>query len=129
MLKLKTFQLFLLLACYLIIMCSETQLYVTLCDPADCSTPGSSVHGISQARILVWVAISSRGIFLTQGWNPCLLSLLPRQVCSLYRISIGTTDATWEAHLIMIVLTYLLFQMSCNTTTSRTLLSQSKRNI
>ena len=32
------------------------------CDPMDCSPPGSSVHGVSQARILEWVAISfSRG--------------------------------------------------------------------
>ena len=30
-----------------------------LCDPMDCSPPGSPVHGISQARILEWVAISS----------------------------------------------------------------------
>ena len=30
----------------------------TLCDPMDCSPPGFSVHGISQARILEWVAIS-----------------------------------------------------------------------
>ena len=35
-----------------------TQLYLTLCDPMDCSPPGSSVHGILQARILQWVAIS-----------------------------------------------------------------------
>ena len=34
----------------------------TLCDPVDCSPPGSSVHGILQARILEWVAMpSSRG--------------------------------------------------------------------
>ena len=34
----------------------------TLCNPMDCSSPGSSVHGILQARILEWVAISvSRG--------------------------------------------------------------------
>ena len=34
----------------------------TLCDPMDCSPPGSSVHGIFQARILEWVATSfSRG--------------------------------------------------------------------
>ena len=34
----------------------------TLCDPVDCSLPGSSLHGILQARILEWVAISfSRG--------------------------------------------------------------------
>ena len=30
----------------------------TLCDPMDCSTPGSSVHGILQARTLQWVTIS-----------------------------------------------------------------------
>ena len=32
----------------------------TLCDPVDCSPPGSSTHGILQARILEWVAISGR---------------------------------------------------------------------
>ena len=38
------------------------QLYQTLCDSKDCSLPGSSVHGIFQASILEWVAISfSRG--------------------------------------------------------------------
>ena len=35
-----------------------TLLCLTLCDPMDCSPPGSSVHGILQARILEWVAIS-----------------------------------------------------------------------
>ena len=39
-----------------------TQTCLTLCDPMDCSLPGSSVHGIFQARILEWVAIPfSRG--------------------------------------------------------------------
>ena len=38
---------------------SVTQSCLTLCDPMDCSPPGSSVHGISQARILGWVALSS----------------------------------------------------------------------
>ena len=39
-----------------------TQSCPTLCDPMDCSLPGSFVHGILQARILEWVAISfSRG--------------------------------------------------------------------
>ena len=39
-----------------------TQLCPTLCDPMDCSLSGSSIHGIFQARILEWVAISfSRG--------------------------------------------------------------------
>ena len=31
---------------------------VQLCDPVDCSLPGPSIHGILQARILKWVAIS-----------------------------------------------------------------------
>ena len=39
-----------------------TQSCLTLCDPMDCSLPGSSVHGIFQARVLEWVAVSfSRG--------------------------------------------------------------------
>ena len=38
--------------------CIATQLCPTLCDPTDGSPPGSSVHGILQARILEWVAIS-----------------------------------------------------------------------
>ena len=39
-----------------------TQSCPTLCNPTDCSLPGSSIHGILQARILEWVAVSfSRG--------------------------------------------------------------------
>ena len=41
------------------IMCVCAQLCPTLCDPMDCNPPGFSVHGILQARILEWVAISS----------------------------------------------------------------------
>ena len=41
-------------------MCAlVTQSRLTLCDTLDCNPPGSSVHGIFQARILEWVAISS----------------------------------------------------------------------
>jgi len=46
----------------LLCACSVTKLCLTLCDPMDCSPLGSSVHWISQARILEWVVISfSRG--------------------------------------------------------------------
>ena len=38
--------------------CLVVKTYLTLCNPMDCSPPGSSVHGISQARILGWVVIS-----------------------------------------------------------------------
>ena len=58
---------------------------LTLCDPMDHSLPGSSVHGILQARILEWVVISfSRVSFQPKDWThvSCLLhsqggSLLP----------------------------------------------------
>ena len=43
---------------------------LTLCDPVDCSLPGSSNHGIFQARILEWVAISfSRRSSLPRNWT------------------------------------------------------------
>ena len=42
----------------------------TLCHPMDCSPPGSSAHGILQARILEWVAISSsRGSSWPKDWT------------------------------------------------------------
>ena len=42
--------------------CLAAQSCLTLCDPMDCSPPGSSVHGTSQARLLEWVVIFfSRG--------------------------------------------------------------------
>jgi len=48
----------------------------------DCSLPGSSVHGILQARILEWVAMASlQQIFQTQGSNPqTYVSCTGRQV-------------------------------------------------
>ena len=50
----------------------------TLCDPMDCSPPGSSVHGILQAKILEWVVMpSSRGSFQPRDrtFISCLLHL------------------------------------------------------
>ena len=47
---------------YLICACLVCPLCVAVCDPVDCSPPGSSDHGILQARRLDWVAMpSSRG--------------------------------------------------------------------
>ena len=67
------------------------QSYLTLCDPMNCSLPGSSVHGIFQARILEWAAIfCSRGSSRPSHWSR--ISCIPcigRQI--LYHC------ATWEA--------------------------------
>ena len=60
---------------------------LTLYDPVDCSPPGSSVHGVSQASILEWVAISFLQVIVpTQGWNP---GLLPWQADSLLLSHLG----------------------------------------
>ena len=68
------------------------------CNPMDCSSPGSSVHGISQERILEWVAISSfRGAFQPGDRTHIFcISCICRQI--LYHW------ATWEALLNVSVL-------------------------
>ena len=43
----------------IVVVVLVSQLCLTLCDPMDCNPPGSSVHGILQARIQACVAISS----------------------------------------------------------------------
>ena len=68
------------------------QLCLTLCDPMDYTPPGSSVHGILQARILEWVAMpSSRGSSQTRDQN--LLSLTSPAVAGRF----FTTSTIWEA--------------------------------
>ena len=51
------------------------QLCPTLCDPVDSSPPGSSVHGIFQARILEWVAIAF------SVWNTAAAAAKSLQSC------------------------------------------------
>ena len=71
----------------------------TLCDPMDCSPPGSSLHGILQARILEWVAISfSRGSSRPRDWTR--VSLIPGRRFNLW--------ATREAQIkVMLNLTWV----------------------
>ena len=58
-------------------VCSVIQSCLTVCDPMDCSLPGSYVHGIFQAKILEWVAISySRRSSWPRDPNLCLLHFL-----------------------------------------------------
>ena len=57
----------LLSASWMVCVSLVAQACPTLCNPMDCSLPGSSVHGVFQARILEWVAIfSSRGSSLSR---------------------------------------------------------------
>ena len=66
----------------------------TLCDPIDCSPPGSSVHGILQARILEWVAISySRGSSQPRDWTHVSdISYTGKQVFFFFLFSTGATS-------------------------------------
>ena len=67
--------------------CMRAQSCLTLWDPKDCSLPGSSVHGILQARILERVAVSfSRGLSRPRDWTR--ISCIGRRI--LYHW------ATWE---------------------------------
>ena len=52
------------------VLCLVTQLCPTLCDPMDCSPPGSLVHGILQARILEWLPLPSPGDLPEPGIEP-----------------------------------------------------------
>ena len=77
--------------------CSVTQPCQTLCDPMDCSPPGSSVPGIFQARILEWVDSSSRDLP-----DPGVESVSPEYAgfskCHLYLMSFpGSSDSKESA--------------------------------
>ena len=67
------------------------QSYLTLCSPTDYSPPGSSVHGILQAKILGWVAFPSPGDLPNPGTE--LASLTSPALAEGSFI----TRATWEA--------------------------------
>ena len=54
----------------------RTQSYLTVYNPMDCSAPGSSVHGILQARILEWLPLPTPGDLPNPGIKPtsqCIL--------------------------------------------------------
>ena len=68
------------------------QLCSTLCNPMNYSLPGSSVHGVSQARILKWVAMPSSRASSQPGIEPT--SLMSPELASRF----FTTSTTWEAH-------------------------------
>ena len=75
-------------------MCVHSKLLqccVTLCNPMDCSPPGSSVHGIFQARILEWVPCPPLGHLPYSGIKP--KSLRSPELTGRF----FSTSTTWEA--------------------------------
>ena len=105
----------------------------TLCDPMDCNPPGSSVHGILQARIQEYVAISfSRGSYWPKDWtqvssivgrfftiwatreafqpdyNPLPSAWFPSKAST--RLDVGSLYSSFR---LLLLLVYLLVLLSC----------------
>ena len=79
-------------------VCLVAQSCLTLCDPTDCSPPGSSVHGILQARILGWIVISfSRGSSQPRKWN--LVSRTAGRFFTNWATGKPSMDGEWECDL------------------------------
>ena len=97
--------------CHFLLQCmkvkSETEVAQscpTLCDPMDCSLPGSSVHGISKPRVLEWVAIASS----TQGMrNLLFLHLFAQSII----INMVVQRSLIHCHRLSVVLLILALQM------------------
>ena len=68
------------------------KLCLTLCDSVDHSLPGSSVYGISQARLLEWVAVPSFRVLSKPGIEPS--SLMSPALANRF----STSSTTWEIH-------------------------------
>ena len=77
------------------VLCLVAQSSPSLCDPLDCGTPGSSVHGILQVRILEWVPMPSSRAYETY------ITLTPGLQCS------GFQPKIWDSFQ-SFVLCYLL---------------------
>ena len=74
--------------------CLGAQLCPTLCEPMDCSPPGSSVHRIFQARKLDWVAISSsRGSSWPKDWTS--VSCITGGFFTNWAAKLGRTRSRW----------------------------------
>ena len=87
-------------------VCSVAQSCLTLCSPMDCILPGSSVHGILQARILGWV-VTSFSRKSSQPWDQTQISCFS----CIGRRTLDTST-TWEAP----ILSYWLSVHHCEET-------------
>ena len=105
----------LMLSCLLLVhyccCCLVAKSCPVLYDPLDCSPPGSSVHGILQERILVWVAMpSSRGSSQPRNWT--CLSCITGGFLTLW----ATMEAPWyylAAKLLKLLILELVLVRSC----------------
>ena len=89
---------------HIVLMLSQfksVQSHPTLCEPMDSSRPGSTVHGIFQARILQWIEMSSsRGSSWLMDWTP--VSCLFHGQAGSWALAI-----TWEAYICIYIYIYI----------------------
>ena len=86
---------------YMGVHAQSLQSCLTLCDPMDCSPPGSSVEGIRQAGILEWVAMPSyKGSSLPRDWTTSLV-LLHWQADSLLLAPSGMPRTPTHIHILI----------------------------
>ena len=88
----------------------------TLCDPMDCSLPGSSVHGISQARVVEWGAtafsLSMAGSFLFfRSWFKCHFSdrSFLTMFLQLYYIAFSNVFTLWHLHSLRLLQLFVFY--------------------
>ena len=94
------------------------QLCLTLCNPVDCSLPGSSVRGMFPGKSTgVGCHFLLQGIFLTQGLNSCLFSLLHWRI--LYTVPLGSPRIDMGA--VDRALSYLFSSVQCSSVVSDSL--------
>ena len=94
------------------VLAKLTQLCLSLCDPKDCSLPGSSVRGILQARILEWVAMSSSFILDSkklwkEHWTCCWQNEIKCHFFSVLIMRLWTShlrflDPVWKLRTMML---------------------------
>ena len=71
---------------------------LTLCDPMDCILPGFSIHGIFQARVLEWVAVSlSRGSSRSRDWTQVYPHYRQMLYCLNHCLLLRKSKNTWNA--------------------------------
>ena len=92
--------------------CLAARLCPTLCDPLDCNLPGSSVHGLAQARILEWdlpaprfelasPALQADSLSLSHLGSPCLI---------FQSLPVGWTDKTFSSCIVSLTFSSYLWR-------------------
>ena len=99
--------------CHFLLQCMKvksesevTQSCPTLLNPMDCSLPGSSVHGIFQARVLEWGAIA-----FSNTLSRFVITFLPKSKCLLISWLQSLSTVIWEPKKIKSVAVYIFTQL------------------